>query len=610
MCGILGTINISERQGALDLIEHRGPDAYGEINRKVGSHLVYLGHRRLSIVDLSPAGNQPMLSQDGSKALVYNGEVYNHRDLRNQLGDVHFIGHSDTETILHLLSRQGLAAVPNLNGIFALAFLNISTYRLYLARDPFGVKPLYYCQEGNTFAFSSEIKPLVRLMRQTLSTDNLAELLRLRYSPSPDTLFNGIHKVRPGHIIEVDLSRDRIQITECTYLLPIPPVIQTLSAEVNQSDYGNFLRRAVERQLMSDVEVGIFLSGGVDSAVVAQLAQSSLPNKMKAFTVGFSETDESDEIAAAQETAAYIGLDHHTVRIGFDDFLNKLKECVLTVEEPLATTSIIPMYYLAELAAQHVKVVLSGQGADESLGGYRRYQGELLRRLTPPSVARLVNRLAICAGLQSESIMRGLPALAERDDIKRFALVYEVFSSEQVQDLVGVRDGRTEERIAYFYNLLGCSSLVNGTARMMSVDLRMNLTDDLLLYTDKITMKQSLECRVPMLDVELIRFIEALPVGHRVRFGDGKLIHKRLAETILPANILRRKKKGFTSPTRRWFREKTAIRDLLLSRNSAFARYFNRQAVDSVINQHDKGYNRERHIFLLLGIYYWLEEFA
>lgn len=610
MCGILGTINISERQGALDLIKHRGPDACGEIDRKVGNHIVYLGHRRLSIIDLSPAGNQPMLSQDGSKAIVYNGEVYNHHELRRQLSDVHFIGHSDTETILHLLSRHGLAAVPNLNGIFGFAFLNISTNRLYLVRDPFGVKPLYYCQEGNAFAFSSEIKPLVRLMKQTLSTDNLAELLRLRYSPSPDTLFKSIYKVRPGHIVEVDLSRERIQITERSYLLPLPPVKQGLSAEVNQSDYGSFLSRAVERQLMSDVEVGILLSGGVDSALVAQLAQSRLPNKMKAFTVGFSETDDSDEIAEAQEVAACIGLDHHTVRIGFDDFLSKLRECVLTVEEPLATTSIIPMYYLAELAAQHVKVVLSGQGADESLGGYRRYQGEILRRFVPPSAAGLLSRLAVCAGLQSEGMMRGLPALAEHDDIKRFALVYEVFSSEQIQDLVGVRDGRTEERIAYFYNLLGCPSLVDGAARMMSVDLRMNLADDLLLYTDKITMKHSLECRVPMLDVELIRFIEALPVGCRIRFGDGKLIHKRFAENILPANILNRKKKGFTSPTKRWFREKTAVRDLLMSRNSRFANYFNRQAVELVLNQHEKGHNRERHIFLLLGIYYWLEEFA
>lgn len=610
MCGILGTINIAESYGALDLIKHRGPDAYGEVGRRVGKHLVYLGHRRLSIVDLSPAGNQPMLSPNGATALVYNGEVYNHRDLRSQLGDVHFLGHSDTETILHLLSRLGSAAIPSLNGIFAFGFLNMSTSRLYLVRDPFGVKPLYYCQEGNSFAFCSEIKPLVRLMPQTVSIDNLAELLRLRYSPSPDTLFANIHKVRPGHILEVDLSHDRLHVTERPYLSPVPQMNQPLSKEIGLSDYGSFLSRAVDRQLMSDVEVGILLSGGLDSAMIAQLAQSRSPKKMKAFTVGFSETDESDEIADALETAAYIGLDHHTVRIGFDDFLNKFRECVLAVEEPLATTSIIPMYYLAELAAQHVKVVLSGQGADESLGGYRRYQGELIRKFFPPTAARILNRLALCAGLQSENMMRALPVLGEPDDIKRFSLAYEVFSSEQIKDLVGVRDKRTEERIAYFYNLLRCSSLANSTARMMSLDLRMNLADDLLLYTDKITMKHSLECRVPMLDVDLIQYIEALPVGHRVRFGDGKLIHKRLAETMLPANILRRKKKGFTSPTRRWFREKTAVHDLLLSRDSKLASYFNRQAVELVLKQHEKGYNRERHIFLLLGIFYWLEEFA
>lgn len=608
MCGILGTVNIADHHRVLDLIRHRGPDAYGEVDRKVGHHAVYLGHRRLSIVDLSPAGNQPMLSQDGTKVLVYNGEVYNHLDLRSQCNGARFTGHSDTETLLHLLSDQGAAAISELNGIFAFAFLNSSEHRLYLVRDPFGVKPLYYCRAGNALAFCSELKPLVRLMHQALSPDNLAELLRLRYSPSPDTLFQNIFKVRPGHIIEIDLSREDIRISERSYLSPIPAARRV--SEVKPFDYGDFLRRAVERQLMSDVEVGIFLSGGVDSAVIAQLAQSCSPRKMKAFTVGFSEQDDSDEIEEARETATYIGLDHHTIKIGFDDFLKTLKECVVTVEEPLATTSMIPMYHLAELASQHVKVVLSGQGADESLGGYRRYQGELLHRFVPTSVARLVSGLVSRVRPRSGTLMRALPVFAENDDIRRFSLAYEVFSSQQIEELVGVRDGLTEERIAYFYNLLECASITDSTARMMTVDLRMNLADDLLLYTDKITMKHSLECRVPMLDIELVRFIEALPVGYRVRFGEGKLLHKRFAETMLPEKITRRKKKGFASPTRRWFRDKTAIHDLLLSRGSKFAGYFNRRAIESVFSQHREGHDRERHIFLLLGIYYWLDEFA
>ena len=610
MCGILGTINVSERQGALGLIRHRGPDAFGEVDLTVGSHAVYLGHRRLSIVDLSPAGNQPMQTPDGSKVIVYNGEVYNHQELRGQLNNVRFVGHSDTETILHLLSRYGLAAISSLNGIFAFAFLNVPANRVYLVRDPFGVKPLYYCQEGNAFAFSSEIKPLARLMRQSLSPENLAELLSLRYSPSPDTLFKNIRKVRPGHVVEFDLSRDHIRITERPYLQPVPSTKQALSMEAAESEYCDLLRRAVERQLMSDVEVGILLSGGVDSALIAQFAQSRLSNKMKAFTVGFSETDESDEIAEAQETAAYIGLDHHVIRIGFNDFLNTVKECVLTVEEPLATTSVIPMHYLAELAARHVKVVLSGQGADEPLGGYRRYQGELVRKLIPPWAAKFLSGLASYTGLHTESVMRALPVLAERDDIKRFSLVYEVFSREQIQELIGIQDGRTEERIAYFYNLLGCPSVADSAARMMSLDMRMNLADDLLMYTDKITMKHSLECRVPMLDLELVRFMEALPVRYRLRLGAGKIIHKRLARQLLPARIVRRRRKGFMTPTKKWFREKTEVRDLLLASTSNFATYFNRQAVELVRKQHEKGYNRERHIFLLLGIYYWLEEFA
>lgn len=609
MCGILGMINITEHQRFLDLIEHRGPDACGEIERQVGHHVVYLGHRRLSIVDLSSTANQPMLSRDGAKALVYNGEIYNHVDLRSQLSDIDFIGHSDTETLLHLLNYHGIAASSELNGIFAFAFLNIAMQRLYLVRDPFGVKPLYYCKTGNMFAFCSELKPLVRLIQPTLSMDNLAELLRLRYSPSPDTLFQDIHKVRPGHIIEVDLSREELHIKKRSYLSAISPVRQK-EAGGELADYGRLLRRAVERQLMSDVEVGVFLSGGLDSALIAYLAQSRAPRKMKAFTVGFSEKDDSDETEEAEETARYIGLDHHTVRIGFDDFLDKLRECVLTVEEPLATTSIIPMYYLAQLAAKHVKVVLSGQGADESLGGYRRYQSEIMHELVPLWAADLGSRLASRIGPRFGAVTRALPTLVECDDIRRFSLVYEVFSSRQIQELVGVGDGQTEERIGYFYHLLGCPTIANSTARMMAVDLRMNLADDLLLYTDKISMKHSLECRVPMLDIDLVQFIESLPVDYRVRLGEGKLLHKRFAETVLSGSILKRKKKGFTSPTKRWFREKGEIHELLLSRGSKFAGYFNRRAIESVLSQHGEGHDRERHIFLLLGIYYWLEEFA
>lgn len=608
MCGILGTINIAEPHRALDLIQHRGPDAYGEVEYRVGHHTVYLGHRRLSIVDLSPAGNQPMRSQDGSKALAYNGEVYNHLDLRRQLNNIQFAGHSDTETILHLLDHQSMAAIAKLNGIFAFAFLDIYGKRLYLARDPFGVKPLYYCRRDNTFAFCSEIKPLVRLLRQEVSVKNLAEVLRLRYSPSPDTLFNGIHKVRPGHFIEIDLAREEIQTRERPYLVPLPPVGQMPLGGV--SDYARLLRQAVGRQLMSDVEVGVFLSGGVDSAVIAKLAQSCSPRQMKAFTVGFLDADDSDELEEAQDTARHIGLDHHTIRIGFEDFLRKLKECVVTVEEPLATTSMIPMYYLAELASQYVKVVLSGQGADESLGGYRRYQSEFVRRFVPSAAAHLLSKVAGSVGPRAGVLRRAFPALAEARDVRRYALVYEVFSSAEIQELIGVSDDQTEERIAYFYDLLECTSLTDSTARMMAVDMRMNLADDLLLYTDKISMKHSLECRVPMLDHDLVQFIEALPVRYRVRAGEGKVLHKRFAETVLPVSIIKRKKKGFASPTRKWFKEKTLIRDLLLGQGSKFSGYFNRRTIEAVLEQHGKGYDRERHIFLLLGIYYWLEEFT
>ena len=610
MCGILGLINIDAPGDILDLIRHRGPDSAGETNLRVGVHDVFLGHRRLSIVDLSPAGHQPMRTPDGSAVIVYNGEVYNHAELRRRLGEVRFFGHSDTETVLHFLAKAGPAGIAELNGIFAFALVDTRAAKLRLVRDPFGVKPLYYCRQGNSLAFCSELKPIVRVMRQTVSTQNLAELLRLRYSPSPDTLFKDIRKLRPGHYLEIDLSESELRLTETPYLrVPSTENLKLSFAEA-QDRYATLLGEAVERQLMSDVEVGVLLSGGVDSALVAQLAQVRTVRRMKAFTVGFSEADASDEIAEAEETARIIGLEHHAVRIGFNDFLDRFAECVSTIEEPLATTSIIPMHFLAELAARHVKVVLSGQGADEPLGGYRRYQGELVRRFLPATAAGLLNALARHMGVRSDSILRALPALTERDDVRRFCKVYEVFSNEQIRDLTGVEDTQSAQRVEYFYDLLECAALPDGAARMMSLDLRMNLADDLLLYSDKITMRHSLECRVPLLDIQLVRFIESLPTRYRVRLGEGKVIHKRVAERALPANIVRRKKKGFMAPTQRWFRENNVVRELLLDQSSRFSSYLDRRAVAEVLDQHSRGFNRERHIFLLLGLHYWMQEFA
>jgi asparagine synthase (glutamine-hydrolysing) len=612
MCGILGSINIPVQPALLDLIAHRGPDGEGLEDYPVGNHQVWLGHRRLAIVDLSENGRQPMATIDQRHRLVYNGEIYNHSRLRQLLPDGEFRGHSDTETLLETLARRGIDALGDLNGIFAFAWLNLAERKLFLVRDPFGVKPLYYFLGANSLAFASELRPLLDMAPRELDRENLATLLTLRFSPSPDTLFKGIKKLRPGYVLEIQLDGAELAAREYRYSLPPSRTAEVPSYKQALKRYGELFDQAVERQLMSDVEVGVLLSGGVDSALVAAAAQSRSAKPIKAFTIGFTGADSTgvDEISDARETAALLGMDHHVGRMGFADFLATLRTCVQIVEEPLATTSIVPMYYLARLASQQVKVVLSGQGADELLGGYTRYQSELYRRLVPAFVARFAGTMANRLGVRNERVTRGLEAMAGGDDVARFLGACRVFDTQQISALIGPGPDHASQRIEALYESLGCASLPASIERIMSLDLRFGLADDLLLYTDKITMRHSMECRVPILDHDLVRFVESLPWQYRVTMRRKKIIHRDYARRTLTPAIIERKKKGFLSPTQHWFQDSDALGAVLLNRNSRFSSVFDLASVAAVIRQHRLGFNRERHIFLLLCLYFWCEEFV
>ncbi len=607
MCGILGTIDHPFGEETLDLLRHRGPDDGALSKRFVANRVLTLGHRRLSILDLSPAGRQPMWTPCDRFGIIFNGEIYNHLELRAGMDGIRYRGHSDTETLLHYLAQQGMAGLDRLNGIFAFGFFDQDRNRLYLVRDAFGVKPLYYWSDGRSFIFSSEIAPILRFVPGDLEPAHLAELLKLRYLPAPDTLFRNIRKLRPGHVLEVDIRDRMLGIREYSFVRQDCARAGRLNqAGVVEQD-GWRVRQAVSRQLLSDVEVGVLLSGGIDSALVAQIAQGHSSYRMPAFTVGFSSEHESDEIDAARETARTLGLEHHDIRIGFPEFLDLLPLVIRIVEEPVATTSILPMYSLSALAAQHVKVVLSGQGADEALGGYRRYQIELLRSFLPFPVSAFISKLAALR-IRNDALRRGVSSIAEKDDIRRFESVYSVFNDAEIERLIGsVPFPPTTERIRYFYDRLQCAALPYSVERMMRLDLRMNLADDLLLYTDRITMHHSIECRVPLLDRDLVRFVESLPYGHRLGLFKSKLVHKRYAARVLPAAIIQRKKKGFISPTDQWFRD-FRVRDILLNPSSKFAGFFSRRAVEELLDEHARGMNRDRQIFLLLSISFWMDQ--
>jgi len=609
MCGILGSVNFSFDKSTLDLIKHRGPDDFGINEFQVNGHSVQLAQRRLSILDLSPAGHQPMVSTCANYALIFNGEIYNHLELRNKLPkDIKFKGHSDTETILQYLIYFGTEKITDLNGIFSIAFLDLDKQKLTLARDPFGVKPLYYYYDEGQLIFSSEIRPIKSMLKKnSLNSEALASLLRLRYNASPHTLYDQINKVLPGHTLSLNLNSQKFELEEDSFAKQLPKVTQGSSKDLIKA-YGYELEKAVERQLLSDVEVGILLSGGVDSAMIASLAQKHYKGKLKAFTIGFEGDFAEDEINDAKETAQLLGLEHHIKKISFNDFLGLIKECSRIVEEPLATTSMIPMYYLAKLAAKEVKVVLTGQGADEPLGGYTRYRSEVLRRKIPGVFRKMAKPVSVFMGTKNEQLLRGAKALGISDEIERFLSVYEIFTIEEINKLVDVEDTLSGPAISRFHQLLNCNSRSNPTEKMMAIDTRMNLSDDLLNYTDKITMNFSLECRVPMLDIELVDFMESLPLELKINTRQGKIVHKEFAKTLLPESIINRRKKGFQSPTNSWFREEIdTLKKILLADGTLFSKVFNQDYIEEILEQHEAGYNKEKQIFLFLSIYYWFE---
>lgn len=606
MCGVAGFVSDGPLplggDAALSALAHRGPDAAASQALRVGPAHAWLGHTRLSILDLSPAGAQPMRSRDGRWWVSYNGEIYNHLELRREL-DSPWRGHSDTETLVEALAAWGLgAALPRLNGIFAFAALDTVAGKLYLARDPFGVKPMYYAEQRGQFAFSSELKALATLVSpgRTLNAAALRAFLTMRFVPSPQTLLEGIRRLPPAHVLERDLTSGR-ETLRCY----APPAQERFSGTLDAAveAYYALLSQAVKRQLLSDVPVGIFLSGGVDSGFVAALAaehRGALPS----YTVGFGAEHEACELEDAAETARLLGLEHHAVRVGAEDLWQAFEKCVAAVEEPLGTPSILPMWHLAKRAGEDVTVVLTGQGSDEPWGGYRRYQAELWRSRIPfPQVLALLEPLARHLPLP-EFVERALASIPLADRVQRFAQIYAPFAPRLRERLTGSADpGCAAGSIRYWLDWLGDEGLPD-TQAMMAIDARMGLADNYLLYGDKISMAHSLEARVPMLDIELVRFIESLPVEYRVSFAGGKIAHKRAAERHLPAAIVGRRKKGFLIPFRTWSRTiwKDRVAAILLERESPFSR----RAIEELWREHLGGRRDwSEQLFALASFHLW-----
>ena len=611
MCGICGVFHfrsdapvdrvVLERM--TDVLQHRGPDGEGlHLDDAVG-----LGHRRLSIIDVS-GGAQPLSNEDGTVWITFNGEIYNFKDLRHeleQLGHV-FRTFSDTEVIVHGYEEWGDDVVLRLNGIFAFGLWDIQKRRMLLGRDHFGVKPLYFFARNGKLMFASELKSLFLHPDVEVEPDpeGIEQALTYGFVPSPYTLFREIQKLGPGYRLMA--SEGGVDIER--YWRPVPDMLSGQSEADLLEELRKKIDVAVERQMMSDVPVGALLSGGVDSTAIVSL-MCRHHQKVRTFSIGVRDEPDSNELAAARETARRLGTQHEEIEIGAEEYMDFLGKSQWHLEEP-CTPSALLTYFVCGLAGRSVKVVLTGQGADELFGGYARYLGEgysaLYQRLPDVLTQRLVPELL---GLLPGRFrwQRGAYALAEKDPIRRFGRIYEVFSADDQADLFRpeVR-ARLPERAfnpirAWAEGLDHLDSL----ERLLYIDMRCGLADNLLMFGDKMSMAASVEARVPFLDLDLTEFVERIPACIKLKKRRLKYLFKRALEEWMPQDVLTRPKLGFQIPEAKWFQGSMFdyTVDLLLGPDARLGSYLNATVIRKMLNVHRSGrQNLWRHIFSLLSI--------
>lgn len=560
MCGLCGALSLkggAALEGPVaamaDALEHRGPDDRGAWS----SGPAAFGFRRLSILDLS-GGHQPMTSPDGRTAIVFNGEIYNHPELKKELeaSGVEYRTRSDTETILHLYERDGAGAFERLNGMFAVAIWDGRKKKLVLARDPIGIKPLYYCVDKERLLFSSELKSLLRSgVSKELSPAAVLEYLSFGRVHGPRTALASVMKLPPGHYLTAD--KDGVRVDRFWSRPELGTAPARFPEAVDRVD--ELIRASVKRQLLSDVPVGAFLSGGVDSSLVTALMTREA-GKVSTFSIGFSGARAGlDESAHARKVSRHLGTDHHELILPAD-VLDRMEELVPCLDEPIADSAILPTYLLSKFAKEKVKVVLTGEGADELFAGYNRYKAaylserldrlpRLARSLAIP-VARRLGKGRLFQSLPYKAVGEWAQALCESPRLAVDAVGRREFFADAATDAF-----RPYERTPFSLNAA------------LAFDLQTILTDSLLMKVDKTTMRGSLEARVPFLDVELVDYAFRLPASFKMRRLKGKYILRRVAERYLPRDIVWRRKHGFVVPWEEWVRgsKSRAIDDLLAS---------------------------------------------
>ena len=597
MCGIAGVYDRTRKnalepiiQRMTNVIRHRGPDSDGFY---IGDQ-VALGMRRLSIIDVS-GGDQPIFNEDNMIAIVFNGEIYNFQSLRRGLEQKHhFRTQSDTEVILHLYEEYGVDLLSRLQGMFAFAIWDSNLRRLLLVRDQLGVKPLYYTQtETGEFIFASEIKSLLQFpgISPQVNQRALNHYLTLQYVPGPETMFENIYKLQPGHYLLMTQENCTIQ-----QYWEMPEITQRMPRDIDRvaHELHDHLLETVRLYMISDVPLGAFLSGGIDSATLVALMSRILERPVETFSVGFkSRHDQYNETVQAHVVADALGTNHHELVID-ENALNLLPRLIWHLDEPLADRAALPTYLVSRLARQFVTVALTGEGGDELFGGYGRYQALRLARWNQqlPSPLRFGLGKLVRVAAADSAFERRYGHIANADLFYTYIGQQSNFSPSAKRELLAPDFALSFQTDAPLKDW-GVLEDLRWLERLLTHDSTHWLPDDLLMKADKMSMAASLEARVPYLDTALIDYVaRTIPVDLRLRRLSTKYIMKEAVKNLIPRDIIRRKKHGFDVPLAEWLQSKDDfLRGLLLSPSAVGRGYFN---VPFVRSSHRPGDNRNR----------------
>lgn len=607
MCGITGITD--KKVGPLEatiydmtrVIAHRGPDDDGfYIDKDVA-----LGMRRLAIIDLEK-GKQPITSEDGRYLIVFNGEIYNYQELRKELvgkGEK-FKTESDTEVVLRMFEFEGTEAFRRLRGMYAFAIYDKEEKKLTLARDPFGIKPLYYFKKGETIsAFASEIKSFLKIpdFNKIVNDCAVYNYLSYQYNPLEETFFKGVYKLPAGHFMAVDIKTGNYQIKRYFDFRFNPDA--SLEAGKTKEKILKTMKNSVAHHMIADVPVGSFLSGGIDSSIIATLMQEIRGDKkIKTFTVGFSSLSEARE---ARETSEPLGTVHTEITVTADEYFEALPKAVWHFDEPVGDPSALGLYFLAREARKSVKVVLSGEGSDELFGGYNIYLAPIARRWIS-WLPRQV--LEFMASLPFRGANYGKRALLRLEDWY-FGQKYFNESIFQREEIRKMWKGEKHEFLS-LENLYKDISQLSDSTKMQFVDINTWLVGDILAKADKMTMAHSLELRVPFLDVEVGKLAATLPDRFKWRGSTTKYLLREAFKSMLPESTRQRKKLGFPTPVREWLTPERGWIKKLILKNTYIESHLSVEAIEKIFADHyDQRADNSRKIFLLLVLSLWYNTF-